>query len=242
MSGHSKWANIKARKGAQDKKRSTVFTRLSRNILTAIREGGGNFRPESNSFLRAAIEKAKGENMPRENIERLLTRFEERGANLAEYFLEGYGPLGVPLVVEVETDNKNRTLGEIRQVFRNHGGSLGEEGCVMYQFDKRYEVTLVGTELSEERQLELIDLGADDFDGNKVLVLPDMMSNFINGLKKIDLKVESQEKVLKAKSPVMLANEEEVAKIMEMVEELEEMEDVINVFSGFDYREGGKGA
>ncbi|MEI8068167.1 MAG: YebC/PmpR family DNA-binding transcriptional regulator, partial [Candidatus Shapirobacteria bacterium] len=136
MSGHSKWANIKQRKGAQDKKRSVAFTKIAKNILTAIRLGGSNSNPETNSQLKTAIEKAREVNMPKENIDRLLTRFEERKANMINFYLEGYGPFGVPMVIEIETDNKNRILGEVKLIFRNYGGNLGESNSVMFQFNR----------------------------------------------------------------------------------------------------------
>ncbi len=127
MSGHSKWSNIKNRKGAVDKKRSEVFTRASKNIMTALRSGGG-------MALKTAIDQAKAVNMPRENIERLQNRYEEKKANLVYCRFEGFGPFSVPLVIEVETDNKNRTIGEIKLLFRDIGGSLGSVGCTGYMF------------------------------------------------------------------------------------------------------------
>jgi YebC/PmpR family DNA-binding regulatory protein len=134
MSGHSKWANIKNRKGAQDKKRSETFTKVAKNILTAIREGGGNTNPDANLYLKTAIEKSREVNMPKENIERLLAKFEERKSNLVSGIFEGFGPDAVPMIVEVETDNKNRTLSEIKNMFKVAGGNLGESGSVAYLF------------------------------------------------------------------------------------------------------------
>jgi len=158
MSGHSKWSNIKNRKGAQDKKRSSVFTRASKNIMTAMRDGVG---------LKAAIDKAREVNMPKENIDRLISRFEERKGNLVTVILEGYGPFGVPMIVEAETDNKNRILGEIKLIFRNYNGNLGESNSVMFQFKRVGEIELEN-DISEDRELDLIDVGAIDFDGNIV--------------------------------------------------------------------------
>lgn len=136
MSGHSKWANIKVRKGAQDKKRSEAFTKMSKIILTAIRLGGGNINVNTNSYLKTAVDKAREVNMPKENIERLLARFEERRNNLTNFMLEGYGPFAVPMIIEVETDNKNRILGEIKLIFRNYGGNLGGINSAMFQFKR----------------------------------------------------------------------------------------------------------
>ena len=168
MSGHSKWSNIKNRKGAQDKKRSEAFTKIAKNIMTAIRVGGGSADPSVNGTLRIAIEKAREVNMPKENIERLLIRFEERKANLVSMILEGYGPFGVPVIISAETDNKNRILSEIKLIFKNYGGALGESNSVMFQFNQVGEIEL--EEINEETQLKLIDLGVLDFEENLVWV------------------------------------------------------------------------
>ena len=235
MSGHSKWANIKNRKGAQDKKRSESFTRISRDILTAIRLGGGNTNPEANLGLKIAIDKARGVNMPKENIDRLLTRFEERKANLVAMTLEGYGPFGVPMVIELETDNKNRTLGEIKLIFSIYNGSLGESMWVLFRFKRVGEVELVD-DITEDKELELIDAGAVDFDEKIILTEPTDLVNFSKKIEEMGLKIERSELVLRANNPTILNSEEDLDKIMEMVEELEENDDVINVFAGFDYK------
>lgn len=238
MSGHSKWANIKNRKGAQDKKRSEAFTKISKNILTAIRLGGGSSNPEVNGALKVAIEKAREVNMPKENIQRLLDRFEERKANLVSVVLEGYGPFGVPVVVEAETDNKNRILGEIKLIFKNYNGALGESNSVMYQFERVGEVELdfpEQNEISEENQLELIDLGAIDFEGNTVIVETAELNDLAKKIEGLGLKVVRSEVVYRAKNPIILKNEDEVEKMMDFVDELESNDDVLGVFCGFDY-------
>ncbi len=237
MSGHSKWANIKTRKGAQDKKRSAVFTVLSKNILTAIRTGGGNTNIESNLALKTAVDKAKLGNMPKENIDRLITRFEERKANLISIVLEGYGPFGVPVVVEAETDNKNRILGEIKLIFKQHGGNLGESNSVMFQFKRVGEMEISGLSDigSSDLSLELIDAGALDFEDNVVLVDPKDISSFEDKIKKLNLSIIRSEIVLRAINPTVLNSEEDLGEIMEMIEELEDNDDVINVFAGFDF-------
>jgi YebC/PmpR family DNA-binding regulatory protein len=233
MSGHSKWANIKNRKGAQDKKRSEAFTKISKNILTAIRIGGGSADPVVNGALKVAIDKAREVNMPKENIQRLLDRFEERKANLVSVILEGYGPFGVPVIVEAETDNKNRILGEIKLIFKNYEGALGESGSVMYQFDRVGEVELEN--IDEEKQLELIDLGAIDFDENTVIVETLTLNEFAKKVGELGLKVVRSEVVYRAKNPMMLQNEEQVEKMMDFIDELESNDDVLGVFCGFDY-------
>ncbi len=235
MSGHSKWANIKNRKGAQDKKRSEAFTKISKNIITAIRVGGGITNVEGNLGLKIAIEKAREVNMPKENIDRLISRFEERKANLVNLTLEGYGPFGVPMIVEVETDNKNRILGEIKLIFRNYGGSLGDNNSVMFQFSRVGEIELEN-DISEEKQLELIDLGVNDFDDKTLLVNPDNLIQITNEIKKMNLEIVNSSVSLRANNPTLLESEDEVEKIIEMIEEIEENDDVLNVFAGFDYK------
>lgn len=234
MSGHSKWANIKNRKGAQDKKRSEVFTKMSKNIMTAIRTGGGNSNPMSNTALREAIEKAKTVNMPKENIERLLQKYEERKANLVVGRFEGFGPSGVPLIIEVETDNKNRTLGEIKLLFRNYEGNLGSEGSVDFMFDRVGEIETERA-LTDEEQLTLIESGIRDIEDGVVITDVMNLAMISNKIKGMGIKIRREELVMRCKQKVKLVSEDEVAKVMDLIEALEENDDVINVFSGFEY-------
>lgn len=228
MSGHSKWANIKNRKGAQDKKRSVAFTKAAKDILTALRNGGG-------AGLKDAIDKAREVNMPKENIERLLSRFESRKGNLVNCVLEGFGPHGVPIMVEIETDNKNRILGEIRLIFKNSGGSLGEEGSVAYFFDKVGEILV--SDLKEEDQLVLIDLGAKDFKDNSIITEPSELKKVEAEVLKLGMKIEESGIIMRAKSPIVLESEDQLNEIIDLVDLLEENDDVVNVFAGFDYHE-----
>ncbi|MDD4027100.1 MAG: YebC/PmpR family DNA-binding transcriptional regulator [Candidatus Shapirobacteria bacterium] len=229
MSGHSKWSNIKNRKGAQDKKRSTVFTRVSKNILTALRDGTG---------VKAAIDKAREVNMPKENIDRLIAKFEGGKANLVTVTLEGYGPFGVPIVIDLETDNKNRILGEIKLIFRNYGGNLGESNSVMFQFKRVGEVEISDFPdlSSSDLSLELIDAGVIDFDENIILTEPNNLDEMVKKVEKMGLKVANSGLVLRANNPTILNSDDEVSKIMDMIEELEENDDVVSVFAGFDYK------
>jgi YebC/PmpR family DNA-binding regulatory protein len=234
MSGHSKWANIKNRKGAQDKKRSEAFTKMAKDILTAIRIGGGNTDPNANTHLKTAIEKARGVNMPKENIERLISRFEARKDNLTRCQFEGFGPFGVPMVIEAETDNKNRILGEIRLIFRNYGGNLGEEGSLGFLFDRVGEIEL--KQLNEEAELKLIDAGVLDFDDNTVIVVAADLKPMADRIgDEMGMEIIESRIVMRAKTPVLLQHEDELTKVLDMVEELEDNDDVINVFAGFDY-------
>ncbi len=213
MSGHSKWANIQHRKGIVDKKRSEVFTKLARNILTALRQG-------SDVALRSAIDRAREANMPKENIERLLANFEQRRANLQTYWLEGFGVGGVAIMVEVETDNKNRILTDVRLIFRDHGGNLGEEGSVGFLFDKLVEIEV--EDLSDEKQLELIDLGVKEIEGNKFWVETGMEVG------KLGLKVVSSQIVMRPKTKIKTGSSQEVD---DLVLALEENDEVVNVYT-----------
>lgn len=226
MSGHSKWANIKNRKGAQDKKRSEVFTRASRNIMTALRLGG--------TGLKTAIDQARAVNMPKENIERLLKRYEERKANLVGARFEGFGPLGVPLIIEVETDNKNRTLGEIKLLFRDYGGSLGSEGSVDFMFDRVGEIE-TERKLTEDEQLLLIEAGVKDFEDETVITEMSDLTKVGDKIKEMGIGIKRMELTERCKQKIKLASEEEVIRVMDLIEALEENDDVVNVFSGFEY-------
>ncbi len=233
MSGHSKWNNIKNRKGAQDKKRSEAFTKISKNILTAIRLGGGSSDPNVNGVLKVAIDKAREVNMPKENIERLLARFEERKDNLVAVILEGYGPFGVPVIIEAETDNKNRILGEIKLIFKNYEGALGETNSVMFQFDRVGEVEF--EKITEEDQLNLIDFGAIDFDENIAIVESSSVNEFVKKIEELGFGMVKSEVVYRPKNPIQIKNEDDFNKIMDFIDELESNDDVLGVFAGFDY-------
>ena len=229
MSGHSKWSNIKNRKAAVDKKRSEVFTRGAKEIMAAVRQGGGNTDPETNSFLRSAMERARAMDMPKDNVARLLKRFEERKGSVVSLVLEGYGPFGVPVLLEVETDNKNRILSEVKVVFRKFGGSLGGSGSVKVLFDRVGEVRIA--KFGEEDQLKLIDAGADELGQGVVWVAVDKMEALVKRAKGMGLKVLGRRVVMRAKAGKNLTDEQR-QKLVELVSVLEENEDVINVFSG----------
>ncbi|MBU3935390.1 YebC/PmpR family DNA-binding transcriptional regulator [Patescibacteria group bacterium] len=229
MSGHSKWSNIKDRKAAVDKKRSEVFTRLAKDLMTAVRQGGGNTNPESNSSLKTTIEKAKEMSMPKENISRLLERFETRKNSLSTFLLEVYGPFGIPMLLTVETDNKNRILAEIKAVLRKFGGNLGESGSVKFQFERVGELRLEN--ITEADQLKLIDMGVNDFEGKKVWVEAESLSDFVKKVGKAGMTVLESGVVMKAKRPRFL-NQEEREKFLGLVETLEENEDLVSIYTG----------
>lgn len=162
MSGHSKWANIKRKKAKMDAVKGNVFSRLTKEIMAAAKRGGGN--PDTNFKLRIAIDKAKANNLPAANIERAIRRAtgQEAGVSYEEAIYEGYGPGGTAVYMEILTDNRNRTAGEVRHIFSRHGGSLGETGCVAWMFEPKGRIVLGPTDLSEEDLLgQAIEAGAD---------------------------------------------------------------------------------
>ncbi|MBU4209815.1 YebC/PmpR family DNA-binding transcriptional regulator [Patescibacteria group bacterium] len=230
MSGHSKWANIRVRKGIEDKKRSAIFTRMAKVILVAVRQGGNNTDSRSNPYLRIALDRAKKVNMPKSNIVRLLENFENRKSDLKTFFLEGYGPFGVPVVVEVETDNRIRVLAEVKFIFKSNDGNLGESGSVLYLFDKIGEIEVVN--LTEKKKLELIDLGVIDFYKNLVVVNYVDLSDLVEKMEKRGWEIVRYGIGMKCKSPMILEDENKLNKLLDLRQELEENEDVVNVFMG----------
>jgi YebC/PmpR family DNA-binding regulatory protein len=246
MSGHSKWAQIRRSKGVNDARRGQLFTRLGREIVVAVREGGGG-DPNANFRLRMAVQHARDANMPMDNIERTIKRAlgGSDGASLEEISYEGYGPGGTALLVYTLTENRNRTVAEVRNAFHRNGGNMGENGCVDWLFEAKgiIEVELKGHD-PDELTLEAIDLGADDVDpveaDDEVLTIYTDPSD----LDKIRQALEAKKyKVLKAESTMLPKtkieiNEEKVAhQVMRLVEKLEDLDDVQNVYSNADFPE-----
>jgi len=238
MSGHSKWSTIKRQKGAADAKRGQLFTKLTREIMLAVREGGANL--DSNYALRLAVQKAKDNNMPSENIDRAIKRATGEGgaANLAEFTLEGYGPNGVALLIEALSDNRNRTVQEIRSILNRHGGSLGESGCVAWLFETHGLITIDGdADKADEIALEAIDAGADDVktDGGYVEVYtePAKLEDVRHALE-AGYNVTSAEVSLVAKTSVML-DDTKAVQMMRFIEALEALDDVKHVYYNADF-------
>jgi len=233
MAGHSKWANIQHRKKAQDAKRGKIFTRLIREISVAAREGGGD--PESNPRLRLAIDKANGANVPKDNIERAIKKAtgELEGAAYEELRYEGYAPGGVAVMVDCLTDNRNRTVSEVRHAFTKHGGNLGTDGSVAFQFEKRGVITFApGT--SEEKVMEAaLEVGAEDIvtddDGSiEVLTTPEEFEAVRDGLRAAGLKYEQAEVTQRADNLVEVDVEtgRTVLKFLDVLEDLDDTQDV----------------
>ncbi len=243
MSGHSKWSSIKHKKGAADAKRGQLFSKLTRAIIVAAREGGGD--PTANLALQNAIEKARSYSMPKDNIERAIARgagSEGDGDAYEPIVYEGYGPSGVALIVEALTDNKNRTASEVRHIFAKHDGNLGGAGSVGWLFERR-GIVLVPADAADEDELTLAaaDGGADDVerDGSSFLVTssPEALAAVREAIEATGLVVESVEVALVPKTTVTVADEGSARKILRLVEALEENDDVQDVYANFDISE-----
>jgi YebC/PmpR family DNA-binding regulatory protein len=238
MSGHSKWANIKHRKGAADKKRGAVFTKLARAITVAAREGGGD--PEANFALRIAIDKARAANMPKDNIARAVARGtgDAKGEQLERVFYEGYGPNSSAIMIAALTDNRNRTVGEIRHMFSRYGGNLGESGSVAWQFEQRGVISVPANDVDEDDlALEAIDAGAVDVevDTDLVTVYTEVhdFQKVREALAGAGYNTETAELAMIPTAPVELSVNETVS-VLKFVEALEELDDVDQVWTNVE--------
>lgn len=239
MSGHSKWSSIKHQKGVADVRRGKLFTKLTKEIIMAAREGGGN--PDMNARLRLAIQHAKDSNMPSDNIERGIKRGEGTldGMVLIEMTLEGYGPGGAAVLVEAVTDNRNRTVQEVRNIFNKGGGSMGENGSVTWLFYSRGLIT-VETEENNADEIELaaIDAGAEDVSAEDGLVeiytKPEDMEKVRKTLEENDIKVCSAEVAKIAKNTLEL-DHSKASQMMKMLEKLEDLDETQNVCTNVDF-------
>lgn len=241
MSGHSKWSTIKRKKGAEDAKRGKIFTRVAREITLAARDGGGD--PGTNPALRLAIDKARDANMPKDNIERAIKRGtgELEGGQLEEVFYEGYAPHGVALLVKCLTDNRNRTLAEVRRVFNRSGGNLAEAGAVTWMFDIKGYLAVARDDLDpDEIFMMAIDAGAEDIEVSddfvEVYTLATDLHAVREGLIGGGLTVEGAE-LSQVPKTVMTLGEKETLQVMNMIESLEELDDVQQVYSNLDISE-----
>ncbi len=243
MSGHSKWSSIKHKKGAADAKRGQLFSKLSRAILVAAKEGGGD--PTNNLALQNAIEKARSYSMPKDNIDRAIAKGSgaDADANSFETIVyEGYGPEGVALIVEALTDNKNRTAADVRHLFAKHGGNLGATGAVAWQFE-RLGVIVVAADGKDEEELLLVaaDAGADDVqeDGSSFQVTspPEALSAVRAAVEQTGFTVESAELQLVPRTTVSIDDEAKARQVMRLVDALEENDDVQDVYANFDIPE-----
>lgn len=240
MSGHSKWAQIKRQKGVADTKRGQLFTKLAQEITVAARQGGGD--PGANFRLRLAVQKAREHNMPSENIERAIKRGTGglEAAALEEIVYEGYGPGGVALLVQALTDNRNRTVADVRSVFAKSGASLGENGCVAWLFEPKGFITLTQVTAPEPLELMAIDAGAEDVrvepHGLEVYTHPQELEAVRKTLEAQGVRVLSAEIIMQAKSTVPL-EEKATLQVLRLMERLEDLDDVQHVFTNAEFSE-----
>jgi len=240
MSGHSKWSTIKRKKGAKDAKRGAMFTRLGKDITLAARDGGGDVNMNAN--LRLAVKKAKASNMPNDNIDRAIKKGtgELGGQKYESYIYEGYGPHGVALLIEVLSDNKNRTVPEIRHLLTKNNGNLGESGCVSWMFEKKGIILINKNNVEEEKLLEdLLELGIESYDelddGYELLVDPDHFSSIIQSLENSGYDLEGNISLAPINSVVI--DNEQVDSILNLINTLENHDDVQKVHTNISITE-----
>ncbi|HET7857227.1 MAG TPA: YebC/PmpR family DNA-binding transcriptional regulator [Gaiellaceae bacterium] len=242
MAGHSKWAQIKRKKGATDAKRGQLFSKLARAIIVAAREGGPD--PAGNLALQNAIEKAREASMPKENIERAIARGAGPSADGAAYetvTYEGYGPAGIAVYVEAVTDNRNRTAAEVRHIFSKADGSLGESGSVAWLFERRAVVLVDGGADEDELMLAAAEGGADDVEPEggdwRVTGPPETLSSVRDAVESAGMTVQSADLTMLPKTTVELEDEGAARKVLRLMDALEDNDDVQDVFANFDIPE-----
>lgn len=243
MSGHSKWATIKRQKGANDQKRAQVFTKLASAISIAVKQGGGVLDPDGNFRLRLAVEAARAANMPKENIERAIARSAgKQDSNLEEVVYEGFGPGGFSVIVEAFTDKKQRTVAEVKNAFDKNGGSMGAQGCVMYQFEKKGLIVVEkqGKSLDEVFMIAA-DAGADDVaeEGEEfwVYTKPEDLAKVRTALLASGLSLKTAEFMYKPTVLFPISDKDAVEKAFSFIEKLEDVGDVQNVYVNLDVPE-----
>ena len=238
MSGHSKWSTIKRKKGAADAKRGVVFTRFSKDITLASKEGGGDI--EMNPILRLAVKKAKASNMPSANIDKAIKKGtgELPGIKYENYIYEGYGPLGVAIMMEVMTDNKNRTVPEIRHIMSKNGGNLGESGCVNWMFEKKGSITINKTDsINEEELMDIsIEIDAEDFtvedDYYEIITQPGNFNKTVEYLDKKEYDYEGELGLIPIN--MVKVSQNDANSIIKLLELLEDNDDVQKIHSNFE--------
>jgi YebC/PmpR family DNA-binding regulatory protein len=243
VSGHSKWSSIKHKKGAADAKRGQLFSKLSRAIIVAAREGGPD--PDANATLAAAIQKARDNSMPKDNIERAIARGVGASGDGEAYetvTYEGYGPNGVAVLVEALTDNRNRTAAEVRHVFARNDGNLGTSGAVAWLFERKGVVLVPDPADEDELMLAAADAGAEDVElegsSYQITTGPDELAAVRTALEEAGLPVESAELTMLPKTTIRIDDEAAARKLLRLMDALEENDDVQDVYANFDIPEG----
>ncbi len=240
MAGHSKWANIKHRKARMDAQKGKIFTKVAREIIVAAKDGGGD--PESNFALRLAVQKAREANMPNDNIMRAIKRGtgELGGSSFESFTYEGYGPGGVALMLDINTDNRNRAAADIRYLLSKHGGSLGESGCVSWMFKRKGYISVEMSKGLDEDELILLALeaGAEDIqedgDSLEITTAPEDMEKVKEALEGSGISVSLAEVSMFPETEVAIQDKEAAGKLIKLVDALEDHEDVQNVHANFN--------
>lgn len=243
MSGHNKWSSIKHKKAAADAKRGKVFTKIIKEVTVAARLGGGE--PDDNPRLRAAVDRAKAANMPKDTLERAIKKGtgELEGVNFEEMVYEGYGPEGVAVIMDITTDNKNRTAAEVRKILSRKNGSLGSTNCVGWMFDKKGLIIVDAAESSEDKLMELVlEAGAEDLekvndDTFEIVTPPESFSDVMDVLSNNSIKVENAEvtRIQTSGEKIKPADPAKAQQVADLLEELEDHDDVSSVASNFDW-------
>ncbi len=238
MSGHSHFATIKRQKAANDAAKGNVFSKMARAIMIAAKGGAD---PDMNFKLRFEIDKARAVSMPKENIERAIAKATTEAANMEELTYEGYGPLGISVIVQAATDNKNRTAQEIKNTFDRGGGNMGGPGAVAFNFEQKGFMLIKKGEDPETQMLELIDAGVEDItetvDGIEVFTSPDVLGQTHKKLTELGFEVQETELQMKPKNFIKAATAEEAAKAIKFLDAFEALDDVQKVFSNLDVDE-----
>ncbi|MCA1928153.1 MAG: YebC/PmpR family DNA-binding transcriptional regulator [Calditerrivibrio sp.] len=239
MAGHSKWANIKHRKAAQDAKKGKIFTKIAKELTVAAKIGQSG-DPEMNPRLRLALDKARAANMPKDNVDRAIKKGLGEGneSNYEDVIYEGYGPGGVAILVQALTDNKNRTVAEVRSTFTKRGGSMGEAGCVAWMFDKKGVINIQKDKTDEDTLMMIaIDAGAEDVvadeEGFEVITDPANYEAVKKAIESNNIQIEYAEITMKPKNTIELSGED-AEKTVTLLEMLEDLDDVQEVYSNFD--------
>jgi YebC/PmpR family DNA-binding regulatory protein len=239
MSGHSKWATIRHKKGAADAKRGKAFTKLIKELMVSARMGGGN--PEGNPRLRAAVLAARAENMPKENIDRAIKKGtgELEGVNYEEMMYEGYGPGGVAILVDIMTDNRNRAASEVRHIFSRNSGNLGEAGCVAWMFNKKGSIVFDKKAIAEEELIELaLEAGAEDVkdqeDQFEIITSPEDFANVKAAFDEKGLNSELAEITMSPQTTVRIEDSKTAQQLLRLMDALEDADDVQHVYANFD--------
>lgn len=239
MAGHSKWANIKHRKAAQDAKKGKVFTKIARELTVAAKLGGGD--ADMNPRLRLALDKARAVNMPKDNVERAIKKGAggDGDSNYDDMMYEGYGPGGVAIIVTALTDNKNRTVSEVRSTWSKRGGSMGESGCVAWMFEVKGVIAIDKSKITEDALMDIaLENGAEDVDTSgdvfEVLTEQSEYQAVLDAIKAAGIEPESAEITRRPKNTVPVNDVEDAKKIMILIDALEDLDDVQDVYANFD--------